>query len=382
MKIVIQSRFPDDVDSPRGGVETATLGLVRGLLSINAGDIHLVTMEREIKQPKIESIMGITVHRLPRSRCPLFLDLISGPGRRMLESYIRSLNPDIVHFHETYGLSCEIPEIPKVMTIHGFDSLNVVTEEKAFWRLRSAIWQRLEKHYIKNLKHIISITQYVRDEIEQLTDAEIYDIDNAIAARYFDLEHNAQAGKIFFAGWLNPRKNALGLIKAFIKVINNGSDAELRLAGEPKVARYVEKIKSLISDNNLQDKVKLLGRISQTQVQKELSEASVFVLPSYQENAPMAIAEAMAVGVPVISSNVCGMPYMLDDNRTGFLVDPDDSDALAEKIINLLEDKDLSTDISKNGREEAFKRYHPDSVANKTIAVYQKLIDTHKTNGQ
>ncbi|MDH5179694.1 MAG: glycosyltransferase family 4 protein [Gammaproteobacteria bacterium] len=378
MKIVIHSRFPSDVDSPRGGVETATLGLVRGLLSINAGDIHMVTMEQEIKQPVVESVMGVTVHRLPRGRTPLFLDLMMGPGKRQLENYIRSLNPDIVHYHETYGLCADLRDFPQVMTIHGFDSLNVVTEQKAFWRLRSKIWHWLEKRYVKRLKHIISITQYVRDEIEQLTDAQIYDIDNAINAKYFDLQRNEKPGRLFFAGWLNPRKNALGLINGFIKVIKSGRDGELHLAGEAKIEWYAKKIQDLIAEHQLHDKVKLLGRIPQTEVQRELTEASIFVLPSYQENAPMAIAEAMAVGVPVISSNLCGMPYMIDDKRTGFLVDPDDSTALAAIINQLIDNPDLRNTISAAGRDEAYKRYHPDAVANKTLAVYKKIIAEHR----
>jgi len=375
MKIVIFSRFPNDPGSPSGGVETATLGLVRGLVAINAGEIHLVTLEFGVTELTIEHHEGITVHRLPRPKFPMLFDvLFNGPGCKLVKAYIDNLKPDIVHFHETYGLAVQGLSAPKVFTVHGFDSLNLPTEKKSNWWIRSKIWRIAEQYRMKHEKHIISITPYVRDEIEARTQAKIHDIDNAISKEFFSLERNEVLGRVFFAGWINPRKNPLGLVKAFSKVVSAGVDAELHLAGACLEPDYLAEIEKTIEINNLSGKVKLLGKINQSQIRHELTQASIFVLPSYQENAPMAISESMAVGVPVISSNVCGMPYMLKDKKTGFLVDPDDHQAMADIMIQLLRDESLRSQVTAQAKIDATERYHPEAVAKKTLAVYDTLI--------
>ncbi len=377
MRVVIFSRMPASMDNPRGGVETATIGLLRGLLSSGEHELHVVTFEKGRHAISVEKVENITVHRLPKTRWPMMFDIFFGPGERLLKQYVSSLNPDIVHFQETYGLGVHKLRVPSVFTVHGFDSLNLGAERKPFWRLRSLLWRRAESFGLSRQHHIVSINPYVRKEIEPLTSAKVYEIENAISRDFFAIERNEQAGRVFFAGWLNPRKNALGLIKAFIKVIAAGVDAQLHIAGEPGgEVEYYREIKNIIVQNGLETRVHLLGRLSQQQMRKELSEASVFVLPSYQENAPMAIAEAMAAGVPVISSNVCGMPYMIEEGRTGFLVGPDDHDRLAQRLIELLTDAGMRNKIAENGRQDAAAKYHPESVAQRTIAMYRAIMDS------
>ncbi len=376
MKIVIFSRFPKDPGRPSGGVESATLGLVRGLVALNAGDIHLVTLEFGVTEPVIEHAEGVTIHRLPRPKFPMLFDvLFNGPGCKLLKSYIESLHPDIVHSHETYGLAIQGLSAPKVFTVHGFDSLNLPTEKKPNWWVRSKIWLIAERYRMRKEKHIISITPYVRNEIQARTHAKIHDIDNAISKDFFEIARVEQTGRVFFAGWINSRKNPLGLVKAFAKVIEAGVDSELHLAGASLEPEYLAKVEQAIVENQLTGKVKLLGKVSQAQIRKELAQASIFVLPSYQENAPMAISESMAIGVPVISSNVCGMPYMLKNEETGFLVDPDDHQGMANIMIELLSNDLLRSQITTKAKEDAYLRYHPEIVAKKTIAVYQELID-------
>ena len=374
MKVVVFSRFPHDINQPRGGVETATLGLLKGLAKHKEIDLHVVTLEKDVDEARVDRLEWVTVHRLPKSGWPLFLDILYGPGRKRVDDYIRGLAPDIVHFQETYGIGAGDVGAPNIFTVHGFDSLNLPTSKPRFWRLRSAIWRYVESKGLVNQKYIVSITPYVRDEIEAKTAAKIVDIDNAIDEKYFSLPHDEIKGRIFFAGWLNARKNPITLVKAFAKLVEKGVDAELRIAGEASDSDYFNRLQETIEKEGVKDKVVLLGRLNQQQIQQELQNTALFVLPSYQENAPMAIAEAMAVGIPVVSSNVCGMPYMIEEGRTGYLVDPDDIPGLADKMAKLLLDDEGRREMGKECKEEAYRRYHPDSVARKTVDLYQQVI--------
>ena len=121
----------------------------------------------------------------------------------------------------------------------------------------------------------------------------------------------------------------------------------------------------------------MLGHINRDQLERELSRANVFLLPSRQENAPMAIAEAMAAGVPVIASDRCGMPFMVQEGQTGFLIDPESNEQIAERLARLLDSESLSRQMAETGRRVAVERFHPHAVAEKTMAVYRTICAEH-----
>jgi glycosyltransferase involved in cell wall biosynthesis len=110
-------------------------------------------------------------------------------------------------------------------------------------------------------------------------------------------------------------------------------------------------------------------------VAAELSRASVFALVSREENSPLGIEEAMAAGVPVVTSNRCGMPYMVRDGTTGYLVDPEDPDDIAARLVELLGDPEHGRRMGERGRAVARERFHPDEVALRTRSVYGRAAD-------
>ena len=296
-----------------------------------------------------------------------------GPGRKRLIRYVMNLEPAVLHTHETNGLTLGGFPIPHVFTVHGFDHANLVADSARFAGVRSKLWRRVERRGLSRQRDIISISPYVRQMIEPLTQARIHEIDNPIDERFFDIVPCPEPGRVLCVGWLNERKNTLGAIEAFARVVRNGIDGTLVIAGQAKEAAYLEKMKACIGQNGLSDKVELLGHIDHDQLDKELARASVFLLPSRQENSPMAIAEAMAAGVPTIAANRCGMPYMIDEGKTGYLVDPESTEQIADRLSGLIADSELCWRMGQAGREVAKKRFHPHAVATKTRKVYEQI---------
>ena len=90
---------------------------------------------------------------------------------------------------------------------------------------------------------------------------------------------------------------------------------------------------SLVSELGLSDEVKFFGSITEKEVVAEYGKAQVFVLSSEEEPAPQVIAQAMAAGLPVVSTSVGGIPFLVKDGQNGFLVPPGNVERLAEKII-------------------------------------------------
>ncbi|NOX69192.1 MAG: glycosyltransferase family 4 protein [Gammaproteobacteria bacterium] len=375
MRIVMFSRFPSDVNHPKGGVESATVGLVRGLAAQPGLELHVVTLERRLSHTVVEELPFATIHRLPGNRRPMILDVFGGPGRRRIDDYIVGLKPDIVHFQESYGLGGPYSDIPTVFTVHGFDSLNLVTERKYAWWLRAPLWKIAEKKGLRKHANIISIAPYVTEKLKAESTAEITEIPNAISPEFFTVESKPVPGRIFFAGWINSRKNVMAAIRATNKLLQQGMDVSLHIAGDVADQDYADKVTQLVAYLGLESSVLMLGRIGHKELRQELTEASVFVLPSLQENAPMAIAEAMAAGVPVVTSNVCGMPTMVAEGKAGFLIGPNDIGSIAEKLAVILQDSSRRDEMSKFVRNQAQQTYHPDSVVSATLALYKRIID-------
>ena len=84
---------------------------------------------------------------------------------------------------------------------------------------------------------------------------------------------------------------------------------------------------------------------------RELAEACCLVLPSFQETLPVAIAEAMAAGVPVVASAVGGVPEMIEEGKSGYLVDPHRPDQIADRVLRILKDPGLAAEIIKKVKE-------------------------------
>ena len=81
----------------------------------------------------------------------------------------------------------------------------------------------------------------------------------------------------------------------------------------------------------------------------------------------------MAAGVPVVASNICGIPYMIKDGKNGYLVDPSDPDKISDRIISILKDEEQARLMGEAAQREARSRFHIDMVTDKTIAVYSTL---------
>jgi len=260
--------------------------------------------------------------------------------------------------------------IPRVFTIHGFiygDTL--VSGERLAW-LRSRIWRLAETSGWADQPHIISISPYVRERLVGIARGIIHDIENPVSEAFFDTPRREQKGLIFSAALICPRKNTLGLVEAFARLRAAGVDAELRLAGSVSDAAYGRQVEDRIRSLGADGHVVLLGSLDSHQVRAEVAAASVFALVSLEENAPMGIAEAMAVGVPVVTSNRCGMPYMVRHGETGFLVDPLAPDDIARRLAALLGDDARRTDMGERARVAARERFHPSAVARRTRDVY------------
>jgi glycosyltransferase involved in cell wall biosynthesis len=374
LKVALVTTFPQDPKRPRGGVEAVSVNLARALARLPSLQVHVITLDRDCSSGTVSKWEGATMHRLPATGGPLLLNAVGG-YRRLVQQYVSQLNPDVVHAHDTYGIMVKGLNVPRVFTVHGFIHEDTLYAGGRFAWLRSKLWKRIEISAWADQPHIISISPYVRERLRGIAKGVVHDIENPIAAECFAVRRDEQPGTIFCAAAVCERKNTLGLVKAFAFLSRENSEARLRWAGPVVDAGYEKSVRQSIEEHGLTGKVTLLGPVGSEQIRAELAQAAVFALVSFEEGAPMGVAEAMAAGVPVAASNRCGMPYMVRDGETGFLVNPNDPADMAGRIGEILRDKTLRASMGRRSAEVALDLFHPDQVAKRTVAVYRRVAN-------
>jgi glycosyltransferase involved in cell wall biosynthesis len=360
-------------------VESVSVVLTAALGKRDDLDVHVVTADAGAAAPERSAWAGCTIHRLPW-RARRVLSGILGREGRQVARYIASLSADVVHAHDNYGIMLRDLDGPKVLTIHGFIHADTRVSGERFALPRSRLWRLVEHRAWARYPHIVSISPYVRERLSGTVTGVIHDIDNPIAASFFDIPRRDTGHTIFCAAVVSPRKNTLGLIDAFARVHATRPDAVLRLAGPPVAADYAGRVAARVRERGLEHAVTIMSSLTTAQVAEELGGASVVALLSLEENAPLTVQEAMAAAVPVVASNRCGMPYQIREGESGLLVDPHDTDGAADCIAHLLAHADIRASMGTRGRSIALSRFHPDVVAQRTADVYAWAAGRRFTN--
>ena len=184
---------------------------------------------------------------------------------------------------------------------------------------------------------------------------------------------NRQGGekvRFTFLGRVGKRKGALDLIQAFSRLSpEQKRRSELTLAGDGIVEQATEMVKAL----DLEDHVTLPGWIDRDERNKILQASDVFVLPSYNEGLPVAMLEAMAWGLPVITTPVGGIPEVVTPDQHGILVEPGDVETLSASLQAFIESEELRLTMGKNARKRV-EPFNLDSYFSTLAVVYRSVV--------
>jgi glycosyltransferase involved in cell wall biosynthesis len=149
-----------------------------------------------------------------------------------------------------------------------------------------------------------------------------------------------------------PHKDPITLLNAFSIVRQRNYPVKLRFIGDGRARAQIE---TLASERGLQDRVEITGYTEL--VPEYLQDTDVFVLSTWCEGLPIAVIEAMALGLPVIASRVVGVTDTIDDRHTGLLVPPGNAEAMAQAIISLVENPGEALKLGHNARQYALEHF-------------------------
>lgn len=354
-----------------GGVEGAAHSLIMGLRKIAEMEIHVIAPAYH-RQAGVERREGVTIHWLEPPRLPAFLSNWS-LLRIRIHNRLAQINPAIVHFQGVASWLMGYKK-PHVFTVHGIYEKDMLYEHRPFAGARRYVIGATERLGRRASRNIILISPYLLTVIGEQIRGRVWHIENPVPQDFFDLQRANHSCRVLYAGRISRLKNVKGLLRAFAAAKRRVNGATLHIAGMAQSLEYERSCRRFVSESGLSGNVAFLGNIDRTGLLQEFRQASCLALLSYQETAPMVVEESMAAGVPVVASRICGLPYLVEDGRTGYLVDPRAEGDISDRLVRLLEDEGTNSDFGRRGREAARMRFHAEAVAKRTLAVYHQVL--------
>lgn len=351
-----------------GGPSIHIRNLVSEMSKLREVELHVITKGEEEKAMKRGNVI---VHVLRLFRFYILGEIIHAWRVR---NKISEIDPDIVHYQGISPYVLFHNKYPTVLTVHGIFSIEM-PERMQGWKYLVFGLPRiiLEKMVFSRVKNIIAVSIYVKAKITSGVNGRIRVIPNGVDKEFFDITAEEEANRLLFVGHVEPRKGLLNVIKALKVVKSSIPSVKLVVVGKKTNHEYFTRISRLISDEDLGGNVVYKGTIGKTRLKNEYHKCSIFVLPSKEEPFGIVLLEAMASCKPVIATNVGGIPYVVRDEESGFLVGEGNVGELVDRTLVLLENKDLRQKMGKKGQRIA-KRFNWKDIAQKTTDFYCEIL--------
>ncbi len=285
--------------------------------------------------------------------------------RRGLERAIVRAKPDVVHAHWAYEFAWAALRsgLPHVVTCH--DSPFVIARFQRNLRRGGYRWLRagMAWHVLRQARHVTTVSPYMVGQIQPLCRATVSVVPNPITERAFALPRIAQPGRqrvLMVANGWDVRKNGEAALRAFALLSGCMPDAELKVFGHDHGEGGAAH--QWWQQSGLAAKVRFCGVVSHDQLLTEMSCADAFVHTALEESFGAVLAEALAVGVPVVAGSASGaVPWVVGE--AGRLVDVTQSQAVAAALSQLLGNSAESDRLGRMGRQRVRAMFSAESVA-------------------
>lgn len=280
--------------------------------------------------------------------------------------------PSIVHIHSSFGGSfyrksvivhiASLFNVPIINHIHG-------SEIDKLYTFASPKKKRFIERTFEKCSLIIVLSEECRDKLEVINAK----LDCRIINNYGEIRVSDIARKknniVLFLGFLTELKGCYDIPYVLKKVALAIPNVKFVLGGVGEI----EKIQSLLEKLGVSSFVEFPGWVSGEAKKELLSNSKLFFLPSYTEAMPVSILEAMGYGLPVISTNVGGIPQLVYNNYNGFLLEPGDVDGMANAIITVLKNDKEAVRLGENSLEIIEKNYSLKQHIEKISFLYEQL---------
>lgn len=384
MRLALGTAYPFDEARTHGGVEAVAHNLAAALTATGEVDVHVVSLSERCPVDALEHRGRLTIHWLAVRPGLGTLKALTIHAHKVAKAY-RRIAPDIIHAQQFSAYALGAPATsPLVLTVHGIEWF-LPEEMSATKRYAGAVgaYRRLAeglviRRCLAKASTIVAISiPFVPETIgPMLQGKRVHGIPNPLVLdRWLAVAPGEDDGRtVLCVGTIEQRKDPLTLLRAFAKVASTCPDSRLVFAGEPTETDYHAALLAEVSTLGLEGRVEFLGLLDEDRLLEVCATAAVVASAAVVETAPMALAEAMAAGRAVVAVGAGGIPAMIEDGVSGFVVPFNDVDAMADRLRQLLVDKSLRRRLGSAARSRAHDMFGSASVAQQTLAVYRELL--------
>lgn len=378
MKVVVVGPYPEPGAVICGGVERVIDTLLPELSRL----VDLTLVVPGSRANGFYESRGVPTIYLRRGRGPGTLNYWTRDARA-LSTVVRELQPDIIHLHAAAGVG-RLSRAPKVLTVHGIAHRDMLLSHRSHGygaiarKTAAQILRYVEQYSRELLAGIIVINPYVLEALPDILSRRHVSIPNPVDARFLvNLPDPAslRLRKLIAVGRIGPLKNTARIIEIAVSVMQSDPHCSLSICGTPADNDYMDCCNNILRKSGCASNVKIAGNKETGELVKELNSASVLLMASLQENAPMAIAEAHARGVAVVAPRAFGIKYMIKPGQNGFFLPDGSIEEQARVVRAALEHPWDRASIAA----EARMTYAPRRIAEQTVAMYREILATRRT---
>ena len=351
---------------------TAPTGLLDGFSDMPGVEVHVVSCA-SVKMKAPEKLAANIWFHQPYVPKP-------GWGRALflgcawsVRGLLKRLQPDIVHGQGTErdcAMAAVLSGFPNVLTLHGNMRVHAKRPEQhgsSYYKMAAT----LETFCLKRTGGVVAISSYTQELVAGLA-KKSWLLPNAVDKRFFEVRaQSPQVPRILFVGSLDARKNPLGLLRACEGMLREG-ECTLALTGQfHPDGGYGKEVMELAGSL---PGVSILGFLDRNSLAAEFAKSSLLVLPTFEDNCPMVVLEAMAAGLPIAASRVGGVPDLVEHESDGLLFDPHDPADVRSCIERLIRDPALRAEFATRGRAKALEKFHPQVIAAEHVRIYREVL--------
>lgn len=283
---------------------------------------------------------------------------------------LTNYNIKIVHIHSaSYGSFLRKSFVLKIAKLFGKKAIFHIhgAEFDLFYQKFPDFFKKYITNILNNADTLIVLSKQWREKISKISsNKNVKILYNPTVIK--ELNHvPSDTARFLFMGRIEKRKGVYEIIESGKYVKDN---VIINLYGDGNTTEF----ERIIKENNLEDKIKIKGWISGDKKDEIYYTSDALLLPSFNEGLPMSILEAMAYGLPVISTPVGGISEAVEDGLNGFLVSPGNAGALAEKINLLANDKALREKMGMESYRLAKEKFDINVIIKQLREIYDELL--------
>ncbi len=325
-------------------------------------------------QADLQSIKPIFAPRLQKIK---FLRTFLSSIKFAIDIFRKIPRYDIIHICSAAHVSFLLTPTPAVLVAKLFGKKAILNYRSGQLRRHFANWHRTLTPTLKLFDKIVVPSGYLVDVFAE-HGFEAKSIFNFVNVDKFKFRKREKLRPVFLSNrLLEELYNIPCILRAFAIIQKKYPEAKLIVASFGDKRQSLEEYAKELELKN----VEFVGKVDQERMAELYSEADIYLNSPNTDNMPGSIIECYASGVPIVTTNAGGIPYILEHEKTGLMVKINDHEGLANEAIRLLEDDELAQKIIANGHEAATK-FSWEKVRLEWLNLYENLVNKEPTKDQ